>query len=416
MKQNQPFHIRHVQLTDDALINTLFQQKERLYVVCWYQSIALAHFYTDPGIKIYNPLNYIWHHVLPALKAYINDPLLLMQLQKSFESAKSDFNQLIAEALKSELPGELPHSVPLSVIICTASRSAALQTCLESIFKQTCLPQEVIVVDNTPAADTEAICQQWPVNYVKEYRRGLSYARNTGIRHATCQVVAWTDDDVMVHPLWSYRTWQVFQNPQTDVSLGLVLAAGLHTESQQVFEKNWSFNRGYIPQQYDQKWFRERFKYGPPVWELGAGANMAFRKKVFEEVGNFDVRLGAGASGCSEDSEIWFRILKNNGHIQYDPKPVVFHMHRNSMKVLKKQLHSYMKGFVVAALIQQQQLPAANYKRQLFRVLPMHYLRLIKTGFPKFKLRYATLGSEITGILKGFWFYRKNKKNDKVLS
>jgi hypothetical protein len=107
---------------------------------------------------------------------------------------------------------------------------------------------------------------------------------------------------------------------------------------------------------------------------------------------------------------MWFRILKNHGKILYDPKPIVFHTHRRGMDVLKNQLHSYMKGFVVAALIQQRQLPNANYKRQLFRILPLHYLRLLKAGFPGFTSRHATLFREVTGIINGFVFYLKNKK------
>jgi len=47
--------------------------------------------------------------------------------------------------------------------------------------------------------------------------------------------------------------------------------------------------------------FGPQVAYGVPVWAIGAGANMAFRREAFERVGVFDERLGAGATGCSED-------------------------------------------------------------------------------------------------------------------
>ena len=58
------------------------------------------------------------------------------------------------------------------------------------------------------------------------------------------------------------------------------------------------------------------------MWKVGAGANMAFRRNVFDLVGLFDERLGAGAAGCSEDSEIWYRILANQLQIRYEPRAV----------------------------------------------------------------------------------------------
>jgi hypothetical protein len=255
MKKDSPYHIRHIQLSDFGSINDLAAQPARQYVVWWYQSLALAHMYTEPGQQIDNFYDYIWNLVSPALSGYLNQAEDMEMLTNAFITSSPAFDSLMYDSLKHVLHFDIPTTVPLSVIICTANRPKALHACLESIFNQTSLPQEVIVVDNAPASETQAACSRWQVRYVPEPRRGLSYARNTGIRNATQQVLAWTDDDVTVHPLWCWQVWQAFEKNDTDALLGLVIASELETESQQVFEKYWSFNRGYLDKLYDYNWY-----------------------------------------------------------------------------------------------------------------------------------------------------------------
>jgi GT2 family glycosyltransferase len=137
---------------------------------------------------------------------------------------------------------------------------------------------------------------------------------------------------------------------------------------------------------------------------------MAFRKSIFNDVGLFDDRLGAGASGCSEDSEIWYRILTNGGTIRYNPRAVIYHEHRKDIEGLKKQIFQYMKGHTAAALIQQRQRPDAGYKKRIFSVLPRYYRSVLVRQFPFYKLQFQTVGVEIRGMLSGLIFYHKNKK------
>jgi GT2 family glycosyltransferase len=76
---------------------------------------------------------------------------------------------------------------------------------------------------------------------------------------------------------------------------------------------------------------------GVPAWDVGAGANMAFRKTVFEKVGYFDERLDVGASGCSGDSEYWYRIMAEGFTCRYFPHIYVYHQHRESWDDLKSR-------------------------------------------------------------------------------
>ena len=68
-----------------------------------------------------------------------------------------------------------------------------------------------------------------------------------------------------------------------------------------------------------------------------------------------------------------------------------------------------MRGFTIAALIQQEQYPEANYKKRLFKILPAYYLNRVKSGFPKYRGINRTLWVEIKGLLSGYALYVKQQ-------
>jgi GT2 family glycosyltransferase len=193
---------------------------------------------------------------------------------------------------------------------------------------------------------------------------------------------------------------------------GLVIAASLDTEAQLIFEKYWPFNRGYVDKVFDKKFFSATVAKGSPVWEIGAGANMAFRKSLFQSIGYFDERLDVGAAGCSGDSELWYRALANGHTIHYNPRAVVNHNHRESLLGLKKQLYSYMRGFTTALLIQYQRFGHRGNIRHLFYTVPLYYAKLVYKGFPYYNFQHQTLLSEIRGLISGVFFYLRHRKTD----
>ena len=67
--------------------------------------------------------------------------------------------------------------------------------------------------------------------------------------------------------------------------------------------------------------------HGDEVTEIRGltGTNMSFKREVRERVGGFDVRLGPGASGFSEDTEYSLRIRQAGFSIGYTPNAIVYH-------------------------------------------------------------------------------------------
>ncbi len=295
----------------------------------------------------------------------------------------------------------------LSVIVCTRDRPGPLRTCLKALSVQKAPPGEILVVDNSSERTAASVCLDFPqVRYLHEPSPGLSRARNCGVAASTRPLVAFTDDDVEVHERWSGEIVRAFEESDVESVTGLVIPAILDTEAQRVFQMDMGgFGASCLPTRFGQVFFEETRHRGTQVWNIGAGANMAFRRGLFERIGGFDERLGAGAAGCSEDSEIWYRILATGGDCLYEPRAVVFHHHREDWPGLKRQMRAYMRGHVAALVVQYDRYRRGGNLHRILVQLPRYFMRagldVVRNGKP---YRGRVLAEEIRGWFGGVLF------------
>lgn len=299
-----------------------------------------------------------------------------------------------------------------SVVICTRDRPDELARCLASLPAQTLPPDEVVVIDNASRdGRTRDAALAAGVRYVREDRPGLDVARNTGAANAGGEIVAYTDDDVLLHPAWLERLVAAFDEPGIGAVTGLVLPAELATPAQLQFETYWSFGQGYARRDFRAADFAATRSQVFPAWTVGAGASMAFRRSVFERVGLFDERLDVGQAGCSGDSEFWYRLLAAGIDCRYEPASVAFHFHRREDQGLASQIYHYMRGHSAALLVQNERTGIrANLRRALWGT-PRWYAgrvwRRLCHG-PRPEDRY--LSQEVRGYLAGLVFYARRPR------
>jgi GT2 family glycosyltransferase len=340
------------------------------------------------------------------------------------DTITADLSVLLDSAFDDAGEGDVSPRPRLSVIVCTRGRPGPLfSRCLAALAAQSDPADEVIVVDNNDPDAVEAgrsirraVQEAFPsARYVQETRPGLSAARNAGVRAATGSLIAFTDDDVEAHPDWVLRLRRAFTDPKVLAVTGLVLPAELDTAAQRAFETGMGgFSQGYAPLRFDHRFFAEHLGRGVPVWRVGAGANMAFRAAAFADLGLFDERLGAGVSGCSEDSEFWYRVLAAGGECRYEPSAVTFHHHRDSEAALLSQAFYYMRGHVTALLVQWRRHGHIGNLRRLLLTLPAYYAYLgwrHATRAPGFDdpLDRRLIRAQVRGMLAAVPYYLRNR-------
>ena len=88
----------------------------------------------------------------------------------------------------------------ISVVIPAYNREATLGRSIQSVADQTYKPKEIIVVDDGSTDDTPAVCDEYGhrldnLRTIRTENNGASVARNTGIRAALGEWVAFLDSD-----------------------------------------------------------------------------------------------------------------------------------------------------------------------------------------------------------------------------
>ncbi|WP_262247700.1 glycosyltransferase [Parapedobacter soli] len=410
----KPYEIQHIQISD---VKTFAPPVGKHYLVFWYNQYPLGHIWYENNLDQPAFETAIITAISPALNYYLKlvDSSAEFDWQNGLFTDDFGSSELDRTLANMTEPPALTQTI--TVVICTRNRPKELRQCIEQLKRSNDQDFELLVVDNaSDTEETERIVSAFgDVKYVREDRKGLDIARNTGVKNAKNSIVAFTDDDVVVDVDWITRIKEGFANSQTMALTGLTIPFELSTEAQYLFERDWGFNKGYLPRTFDKGYVNSYLDVGdtPPAWDVGAGANMAFRKDVFKVVGGFDERLDVGASGCSGDSEMWYRIMVEGWNCAYIPQMVVYHQHRKTMAELDNQLYYYMKGHVSALLVQYEKYGNGGDLKRVKKYLPEWYLRralsFVKRGW--FNSLWSLINNEVRGCIAGWKYYHRHSIN-----
>ncbi len=108
----------------------------------------------------------------------------------------------------------------VSVIIPTYNRSDLMAQAIDSALNQTRVPDEIVVVDDGSADDTQAVLARYgsPVVAIWQPNRGVSAARNLAMERATGDILLFLDSDDLLLPRCVQRCAEVFETkPEVDV-------------------------------------------------------------------------------------------------------------------------------------------------------------------------------------------------------
>ncbi len=234
-------------------------------------------------------------------------------------------------------------SCDLSVIICTYNRVHTLIFALNSLsamFSPPDVTWEIVIVDNNSTDDTKdqttRFAQSTVVNvqYVFEGRQGLNNARNSGIEAAKGELLIFTDDDVEVTDNWLAEMKDAFDRyPVVGVGGRVILKDTLEKPAWWLAEYDGAlgkFDAGDVIILSDHTY----------TSIIGIGANLGFKRSVFEKYGGFRPELDRQKSKLTMGGDVEFvQRIKNSGELtMYYPGAVVYHC-----PVVKRITQSYLR-------------------------------------------------------------------------
>lgn len=237
----------------------------------------------------------------------------------------------------------------ISVVICTAGRPDRLRATLQSLSEMNYPEFELVLVDNAPTGDAnhrvlEEYADRIDAQYVVAPIRGLSRARNVGLRTARHDLIAYTDDDVLLRPEWLRAVLAAFRR-EAGIGLvtGPVLPAEIVTPAQETFERQGGLTkgRGFTRATFTATQQSPYF----PLPPFAIGCNMTFRRSILEQLGGFDEALGAGTPAqAGEDTAAVAEVMLGGWAVAFEPAAVMWHFHRRSPEDLSIQRRNYGIG------------------------------------------------------------------------
>lgn len=216
----------------------------------------------------------------------------------------------------------------VSVVVCTYNRCASLADTLSALAAQRCAGSrwELLVVDNNSrdatAATVEAFRHRHPAlacRYLFQPQQGLSHARNLGIAEARGELILFTDDDVIVGADWIETFIDTMRTFGCDACGGYVAPIWEQPPPAWLSERF----HGFLAIRMDECGPRRLGEQDDPPF----GANMGFRRAVFERLGGFDTALGRKGQVLAggEEWDLFRRVLAGGGQVVYAPALRVQH-------------------------------------------------------------------------------------------
>ncbi len=236
---------------------------------------------------------------------------------------RASFNT-VAEKFSQAPCFPLPSYPKVSVVVASYNGGRTLPACLQSLQHLNYPNYEVILVDDGSTDDTPQIAARHPeVRPIHQPNLGLSAARNTGIRAATGDIVAFTDSDCRVDEDWLH--YLIGDLLKTDAA-----AIGGHNFPPP--EDNWvAAAVAASPGGPAHVMLNDRDAEHIP------GCNMAFWKWSLDEIEGFDPIYRA----AGDDVDVCWRIMDSGHKIAFSHAGFVWHYRRNTVAAYLKQQRGY---------------------------------------------------------------------------
>ena len=193
--------------------------------------------------------------------------------------------------------------VDLSLVLCTYGRTNEVDNFLDSIYRQTKKPTEIIIVDQNEENILHYIIEKWseklPIIHKRVNFKGASRSRNFGAKQAVSALIAFPDDDCLYPPKLIENITKLFQQKE---EFETILTAKIEPSEISSRLSKPSLNYSWVTSSLDL------FKAKAET------SNIFARKSKLESLPFiFNENIGPGANtpwASNEETDLLIRLLK----------------------------------------------------------------------------------------------------------
>lgn len=237
----------------------------------------------------------------------------------------------------------------ITVVVCTYNGGRKIEPTLTSLMNQTHTP-EIVIVNDGSVDNVREVVENYPVRLINfEANQGLSSARNAGVAAASCEIVAFCDDDCVPPINWVENLENIWLSMGEDVCGvgGGVAALDRDTIAQRYAETAKVISA--IDYEMSNTFFAKILRYlkGPktmgPRWVASlVGANMSFRKTKIEEVGGFNPAIKFGG----DETYLCEILRKKFGEniLWFEPEILMLHAFEPKLRDTLRRSRAYGRG------------------------------------------------------------------------
>ncbi len=198
----------------------------------------------------------------------------------------------------------------VSVIVVTLNTPDLTSVCLESVLRNSSVPYELILVNNSRARAIRRCLKRFPALRVLQNSRNVGYAKaaNQGALEARGQYLCFLNSDTIVPPQWLEQLLRAAQKPRVGIS-GPATDVGSPSAGPCLHPLLSDFN---VVRQINQAWRRKRWLSVTEVPTLG-GFCWMIPRVVLARTGLFDERFyfgGDDADFCLRTRLLGYRLLR----------------------------------------------------------------------------------------------------------
>jgi GT2 family glycosyltransferase len=265
------------------------------------------------------------------------------------------------------------------LVVATVGRADELGHFLDSVAEQGASRVRIVVVDQNADERVTLQLESRRIELIHlRTPRGLSRARNAGLRELEADLVGFPDDDCVFPP---GLLTQVAERFARDSELDGV--AGRAADAEGRSSASWRRDAAILTDDN--------------LWNRANAATIFLRRDLVERIGDFDESLGLGSGelwSSGEETDYLIRAVRSGARIEYDPALVVLHEVRpDDARV------GLRDGASMGYLLRKHRYSVRVVARMLLRPIGGAALALVRLDLPRARYYVATFRGRIRGYL-----------------